>query len=730
MMKKQIVSILVIVALLLTTVCSVTFAQENITLDFIPDKHVGESVTLSGDTSMVGSINIKVIFEDDTIIYADEAKIINGVFTREFAIGGGWSLGSYTVVAGNKDTVATIQFHVISLKSLAAPSKLTAKSVSSSQIDLKWIVSEGDNVLGYKIFRNGSEKPIGIAEGANTTIYSDKGLAASTTYIYTVKAYDAEGNMSEASKQASTTTKEQDTTITPDPGSEPEAETPTAAYSDGSKSRTKLSALQKTIDELSKLSYDKRNINQIIKKALDLINEAANELKDEKDLNIVLNQTCNIINSVVSLTKKIETSDEEAISICAALTNLAEQVMEKVNTESIKPSDAVTDNKAIIEQHLANMLIEKLNDIAKVSDSLNEALKSAGVHAGIKPVLNIQVAFGSSVNQISIDIAGSLLLAAVEKNISMVVINTNVATISVIPDSINIKNTDTVSLSAEKLEKDGLSADIKSIVGNNDVYDFNFMVDGAIISNFSKPIQISIPYILKADEDPDRITVFFINDESKIVNVQGKYDDKTKTVKFFTRHFSKYMIQENIVSFKDVQQDYWARKHIESIASKGIILGVGDGNYKPDAKVTKAEFATMIVRTFNIFDENSKSSFSDVKETDWYYKYVSTALKYNLISDKPIKKYKPEEAITRQDMAVITGNALFKLNGINRSDNPDIILSKFKDAKKISISAKDSVALLLKENILTGYTDGTFGPKSYLTRAEAAAIIYRIFMFD
>ncbi|MBD2867156.1 family 16 glycoside hydrolase [Paenibacillus arenilitoris] len=76
-----------------------------------------------------------------------------------------------------------------------APAALTASAVSSSEIQLSWNASaDNEEVTGYKIFRDGAEVA-SIAE----TAYSDSGLAPSTTYTYTVKAFDAAGNLSAAS---------------------------------------------------------------------------------------------------------------------------------------------------------------------------------------------------------------------------------------------------------------------------------------------------------------------------------------------------------------------------------------------------------------------------------------------------------------------------------------------------------------------------------------------------
>src|SRR5262249_6299177 len=91
----------------------------------------------------------------------------------------------------------------------AAPSNLGANATSSSVIALSWS-SSTDNVgiAGYRVFRVGTTAAIGTT---TATTYSDTGRAAGTTYSYTVVAFDAAGNVSPSSNQASATTPAPDT---------------------------------------------------------------------------------------------------------------------------------------------------------------------------------------------------------------------------------------------------------------------------------------------------------------------------------------------------------------------------------------------------------------------------------------------------------------------------------------------------------------------------------------
>src|SRR5207244_5810305 len=116
------------------------------------------------------------------------------------------SLNSWTLQSANGGTHTVCNFSLPPsppyTQAPTVPTGLTATAVSTSQINLSWTASTDNvGVTGYKIFRNTVQ--VGTA---TTTSYSDTRLSASTTYTYTVLAYDAAGNNSAQSAPASATT--------------------------------------------------------------------------------------------------------------------------------------------------------------------------------------------------------------------------------------------------------------------------------------------------------------------------------------------------------------------------------------------------------------------------------------------------------------------------------------------------------------------------------------------
>ena len=165
--------------------------------------------------------------------------------------------------------------------------------------------------------------------------------------------------------------------------------------------------------------------------------------------------------------------------------------------------------------------------------------------------------------------------------------------------------------------------------------------------------------------------------------------------------------------FSDISS-HWAKSNIEKLAAKGIINGFDDKTFKPDNKITRAEFTKIVCNAFGI-NGGGKAAFSDVSPSDWYYESVSAAAGALVVNGFDGMFY-PSGYITREDAAVII-NRILKLGA-------DGELS-FGDAYAISDYASDAVCALAENGIIKGYADETFKPKDNITRAETAVIIER-----
>lgn len=150
------------------------------------------------------------------------------------------------------------------------------------------------------------------------------------------------------------------------------------------------------------------------------------------------------------------------------------------------------------------------------------------------------------------------------------------------------------------------------------------------------------------------------------------------------------------------------------------IFGYEDGTIRPDNNITRAEFVTIL---YNIYGNNATSDleqlskFSDVNENAWYSNAVAYATENDLVVGYPDKTFRPNEYITRAEMASVLNQ--MNLAKTNTSDSTNLT-----DIE--NTWAENSIKTLVNAGVITGYEDNTFRPNNNSTRAETVILISRI----
>jgi hypothetical protein len=176
------------------------------------------------------------------------------------------------------------------------------------------------------------------------------------------------------------------------------------------------------------------------------------------------------------------------------------------------------------------------------------------------------------------------------------------------------------------------------------------------------------------------------------------------------------------INFSDVGMDFWGYKAINDLAKRGIINGYSDKTFKPNAKVTRAEFATMLTKALNLTPTDNTQTFADVLPSNWAFNAVEASKNYLTgyrTGNGTMYFYGSNDAV-REDMAVALVKAL---NLTVQSDNGQL-QQIFKDYNTISTSLRDYVFTAYENGIMLG-SDGKFAAQKTLTRAEAASLLQR-----
>jgi uncharacterized repeat protein (TIGR02543 family) len=166
----------------------------------------------------------------------------------------------------------------------------------------------------------------------------------------------------------------------------------------------------------------------------------------------------------------------------------------------------------------------------------------------------------------------------------------------------------------------------------------------------------------------------------------------------------------------------WAESAIAALAERNIIGGRTDGSFDPSGKVNRAEFVTMVVKSFDFRIGENVKPFTDVLNDAWYKNYVEIGTSNNLINGVGNGMFAPNKSISRQDLCVILFNALKKLNVVL----PEATDHDFPDDASIAGYAKEAVYAFKDLGIVNGGTGGKMNPIASATRAEAAVIIKNV----
>ena len=165
---------------------------------------------------------------------------------------------------------------------------------------------------------------------------------------------------------------------------------------------------------------------------------------------------------------------------------------------------------------------------------------------------------------------------------------------------------------------------------------------------------------------------------------------------------------------------------IEELAARGIITGYNATSFGPNDTMTRAQFATIVVRGLGLPLMNT-NTFTDVKAGSWYAPYVGTAYSYGIVNGRTANTFDPEGTITRQEAAAMVARAA-KLCGMDTElETYEIlnVLAQFGDYMSIGEWARESMAFCYGEDILD-QSDLNVEPNRAILRCEIAQMLYNM----
>lgn len=370
-----------------------------------------------------------------------------------------------------------------------------------------------------------------------------------------------------------------------------------------------------------------------------------------------------------------------------------------------------------------------------IEDAYNKALEIAKENGyeynGISLVLNVKIGNGLA-NSLTINLTNSVLDSIINKNIKNIIVALDNPDIMIDFDLTSLKEIrrqakSDVTITATELDNSKLSVSGRNAIANRPAFDFKVNdSSGNQVSDFGAgSVSISIPYILGENENASNIQAVYVDDNGNVKWLKGSvYDGVEQRLYFRTSHFSTYGVgyKTTDIVFDDIES-HWAKENIEFVVSRELFKGTSNTSFSPDTAMTRAMFVTVLGRLAEAdVSEYTKSSFSDVEYDAYYMGYIEWATENGVVEGIGDGKFAPNQAITREQVAVIMANYSKMIGVILPSINAE---NTYEDNTLISSYAKDATKVMQIAGVIKGNDDNKFDPQGTATRAMISTVLRR-----
>lgn len=175
------------------------------------------------------------------------------------------------------------------------------------------------------------------------------------------------------------------------------------------------------------------------------------------------------------------------------------------------------------------------------------------------------------------------------------------------------------------------------------------------------------------------------------------------------------------IPFADVMPDRWSAPAVNRLAEAGIINGFEDGTFRPEQSVTRAQFSKMLSLLLPDREVPVKAcAFSDVESSAWYADFVMKLAERGIVNGVGNGLFRPDAPITRQDMATMISR-MIKIYGLELPEKNQPIM--FSDASQIADYALAAVSEMQRIGVINGFEDGSFRPQANASREQTAQML-------
>ncbi|MBQ1188246.1 MAG: S-layer homology domain-containing protein [Peptococcaceae bacterium] len=255
---------------------------------------------------------------------------------------------------------------------------------------------------------------------------------------------------------------------------------------------------------------------------------------------------------------------------------------------------------------------------------------------------------------------------------------------------------------------------------------------GGRVNDTDKKAAASVDELLdKLLKDLGSLDNITADDAEAVAQIRKAYDALTDEQKALVKGYDDLVAAEAMLEallgeteelpFADIE-NHWAGNSIRFVYENGLMRGVSDTDFAPDATFSRAMLVAVLHRMAGEPAANGAYPFADVRDTAWYANPVAWAYQNKLAGGMTETQYAPNAPITREQLAVM----LMRFAQYMDYDTADTIrLVHYKDAGSVSGYAEGAVKWAVANGILKGRNLNELAPQGTATRAEVAVMLER-----
>lgn len=178
--------------------------------------------------------------------------------------------------------------------------------------------------------------------------------------------------------------------------------------------------------------------------------------------------------------------------------------------------------------------------------------------------------------------------------------------------------------------------------------------------------------------------------------------------------------------FADVPPEAWITPILSDLAQRQLVSGFPDGSFRPEAPMSRAEFAAQINRLFVLNSRPVQQTYPDLATTHWASGSIQSAMEMGFLSGYPDRTFRPEESVTRLQVILALSSGL----SLKTSQHPDLVLRDYLDAHQVPAWAKAPVVAALEAEVVVNYPDTRkLDPNRLASRAEVVAMLRQALVY-